>query len=549
MVRSGHAAQLVLAVGMALWAAAAVGQEPARTRFEPAAFEAHTRFLASDLLEGRGIGTRGSELAVAYVESVLRAAGLFPAYGASFLQPVPMTAHTGDPAARLVAEAGRVRARLRPGEDFVAINYALPEAGVSSELLFVGYGISAPDRGWDDYAGTDVRGRLLLAFVNEPGRDDPRRFGGRALTIHGRWTEKLAVAARHGAAGMLLIHNELDAGYGWHIPTGSMQREKYSLVDDPSLVPCAGWIAEPAIGTLLHAAGLRLEDLREAAEQEGFRPRTLPIRVSLQARRSTRAVVGHNVVGVLPGGRPGTVVLSAHHDHLGIGSEVRGDRIYNGAVDNGTALAVLLTLAQGLAATPAATRPTLVFAAVDAEEEGLLGSTLYTRRPAVPLDDTLAAINFEMTNPWGRTRDLMAIGGELSELGALVARAATRHGLRVAPDPAPEQGFFFRSDQLAFARAGVPAIWLDGGVDYEGRPPGWGEARRVRYRVEGYHQPADEVGDDWDWRGLQQLAEITVDLIDEIATAGAVRWTPGSGYARADAPRAPAPLPAGTPVR
>lgn len=549
MVRSGHAAQLVLAVGTALWAAAAGGQGPARTGFEPAAFEAHTRFLASDLLEGRGIGTRGGKLAVAYVESVLRAAGLSPAYGGSFLQPVPMTAHTGDPAARLVAEAGRVRARLRPGEDFVAINYALPEAGVSSELLFVGYGISAPDRGWDDYAGTDVRGRLLLAFVNEPGRDDPRRFDGRALTIHGRWTEKLAVAARHGAVGMLLIHNELDAGYGWHIPTGSMQREKYSLADDPSLVPCAGWIAEPAIGTLLHAAGLRLEDLREAAEQPGFRPRTLPIRVSLQARRSTRAVVGHNVVGVLPGGRPGTVVLSAHHDHLGIGPEVRGDRIHNGAVDNGTALAMLLTLAQGLAATPAATRPTLVFAAVDAEEEGLLGSTHYTRHPAVPLGETLAAINFEMTNPWGRTRDVMAIGGELSELGALVGRAAARHGLHVTPDSAPEQGFFFRSDQLALARAGVPSIWLDLGTDHEGRPAGWGEARRARYRVEGYHQPADEVGEDWDWRGMQQLAEITVDLIDEIATAGAVRWTPGSGYARADAPRAPAPLPAGTPVR
>lgn len=528
-----------MALGTALWAAGTTGQETFRPRFEPGAFEAHTRFLASDLLEGRGIGTRGSELAVSYIEAIFRAAGLTPAYAGSFRQPIAMTAYRGDPAARVVATVGRVRMRLRPGEEVAVTNHSLPGGEVSSELLFVGYGIRAPEQGWDDYAGADVRGRLLVAFVNEPGRNDPQRFGGRALTLHGRWTEKYAVAARRGAAGMILVHTDEDAGYPWYIPASSMTRERYHLADDPELVPCAGWITEPAMRRLLHAAGMRLEDLRAAAEQPGFRARPLPIRLSIQASRSTRAVEGHNVVGVLPGGRPKAVVLTAHHDHLGIGPDTGGDRIYNGAVDNGTALAMLLTVAQGIAATPPTSRPTLVFAAVDAEEEGLLGSVQYTRQPAVPLDATLAAINFEMTSPWGRTRDLMGIGADLSELGALLARVAARRGLRVTPDPVPEQGFFFRSDQLAFAQAGVPALWLDLGTDVEGRPAGWGEARRARYRAEAYHRPTDEVEGDWDWRGLQQLADVTIDLIDAITAAGTVAWLPGSGYARPTSNAAP----------
>lgn len=524
MRQSGSRARLGLVVGTALWTVVAAGQEPVRPRFDPATFEAHVRFLSSDLLEGRGIATRGGNLAVEYIEAVFRAAGLRPGFGTSFRQPVPMTTYRADPSTEVIATAGRVRARLRFGEEIVAINHALPEAGISSELLFVGYGIHAPEQGWDDYEGTDVKGRLLLAFVNEPGRDDPELFGGAALTIHGRWTEKLAVAARLGAAGMILIHTDEDAGYGWHIPAQSMTREKFHLTGDPDLIPCAAWITHEALSKLLGAVDLRIGDLRAAAERRGFRPRSLPIQVRIRAQRSTQQLLGYNVVGILPGDKPHSIVLSAHHDHLGIGPEVDGDRIYNGAVDNGTALAMLLTLAQSLAATPSANRPTLVFAAVDAEEEGLLGSTFYTRSPAVPLADTLANINFEMTNAWGRTRDVIAIGAEQSGLGEMVGRVAARRGMRVTPDAAPEQGFFFRSDQLSFARAGIPAIWLDGGTDYEERPPGWGETRRQRYRTEGYHRPADEVGDDWDFRGLVQLAELTVDLIEEVTRAGKVRW-------------------------
>jgi len=533
--------RLGVVLGACLWTGAVTGQPVARPRFDPAAFEAHARFLSSDLLEGRGIATRGGQLAASYIEAVFRAAGLQPGFDGGFRQPLAMTAFRGDPEAHIGVEIGMLRQHLLLGEEIVAINYGLPDDRLTSDVFFVGYGIHAPTERWDDYEGVDVRGRLLLAFVNEPGRDDPTRFRGPALTIHGRWTTKLEEAARRGAAGMLLIHTEEDAGYGWQVTFNSLSREKFRLADDPWRLPFSGWIAEPALRRLLGAAGLQLEQLRAEAEKPGFRPRPLPIRMTVEARRSVRSVQGENVVGVLPGERPGVVVLSSHFDHLGIGPEVAGDNIYNGAVDNGSALAMLLALAQGLPAMPAAQRPTLVFAAVDAEEEGLLGSTYYTRHPARPLAGTLANINFEMTNPWGPTRDLLGIGAEHSELEAMLGRVAARRGLRVSADVAREQGFFFRSDQLAFAQAGVPALWLDGGTDYEGHAPEWGAQRRAAYRDATYHRPSDVVGADWDWRGLQQLAEVAVDLIGEITAAGTVHWLPGSEFA--------SPAPSAQPVR
>jgi hypothetical protein len=536
MMRLVRGAWLGGVVGVVLGAGVGVGQEAARPRLEPATFEAHARFLSSDLLEGRGIASRGGQLAGSYIEAVYRAAGLQPAFDGSFRQPVAMTAFRSDPEAHIGVEVGNLRVHLLLGEEVVAINFGLPDDRLASDLLFVGYGIHAPAEGWDDYKDVDVRGRLLLAFVNEPGRDDPRRFRGRALTIHGRWITKLEQAARHGAAGMLLIHTEADAGYGWQVPFNSMTREKFQLADEPWRLPFSGWIAEPALRRILSAGGLQLETLRAEAEMPGFRPRPLPVRLTVEARRSARAVQGENIVGVLPGGKAGAVVLSAHYDHLGIGAEVAGDTVYNGAVDNGSALAVLLTLAQGMSAVPAAQRPTLVFAAVDAEEEGFLGSTYYTRHPAVPLATTLANINFEMTNVWGPTRDLLGIGAEHSELQAMLGRVAAHRGLAVSVDSAPEQGYFFRSDQLAFARAGVPALWLDGGTDYEGHTPEWGVQRRATYRDTAYHRPNDVVGADWDWRSLLQIAEVAVDLIAEIARAGTVRWLPGSEFAPSPPP-------------
>jgi Zn-dependent M28 family amino/carboxypeptidase len=497
-------------------------QAPARPplHLDTAAFAAHVRFLAGDALEGRGVDTRGGRLAAAYIESVFRGAGLRPGADDGYLQPVPLESFAPDPAATITVARGGDTARFAAGEDFALVNVGEPGGVLRAEPLFVGYAIDAPEEQWDDWKGVDVRGKLLVALVNEPGRDDPRLFKGHELTLHGRWRTKLEDAARRGAAGMLLIHTDADAGYGWAVARSTATLPTLALADDPGRPAMAGWIREAPARELLRLAGADLDSLRALAERRSFRAVQLPATVTIASRLARRPVAGDNVVGILPGSGPEAVVLMAHFDHLGIGRAVDGDSIYNGAVDNGTAVATLLALAQAYPRTPAASHPTLVFLAVDAEEGGLLGSAYQVRHPAVPLERTLAVVNFEMSNPWGRTRDVLVIGAPFDGF----ARLLRPLGVRVAADPVPEQGYLFRSDQLAWLQAGVPAAWLDGGFDYVGRPAGWGDAKRADYRARFYHTPFDEVRPDWDYAGLVQLAEVTAGLVRGIAAGGAAAW-------------------------
>jgi Zn-dependent M28 family amino/carboxypeptidase len=513
-------------VALCAGTAAALARQPAQAvpAFAPAMFDAHLRFLADDLLEGRGIGTRGGRLAAAYIEAVFRAAGLEPGSPEGFVQKVPMEAFAPDPEASITIERGESRVRLITGEDFAVVNCGQESGALSAEPLFVGYAITAPAEDWDDFKGVDVRGRLLIAFVNEPGRDDSMRFGGRALTLHGRWRTKLEDAARRGAAGMLLIHTDADAGYSWDVARSTATKLTLGLADDPGRLALGGWIREAPARQLLYLAGHDLDELRRQAEQRSFRPIPLPISVGIASRLSRSTVTGNNVVGVLPGAGPEAVVLTAHLDHLGIGRAVEGDSIYNGAVDNGTALAMLLGLAQGYARTSAASHPTLVFVAADAEEEGLLGSIYQTRHPAVPLERTLAALNFEISNPWGVTRDVLVIGSPYAAFARALAPVLEARHLRLTRDQTPEQGFMFRSDQLAWAQVGIPAAWIDGGTDYVGRAAGWGTAKRAEYRVRTYHYPTDEVHADFDASGLVQLAEITAALVQRIGAGGTSAW-------------------------
>lgn len=500
-----------------------------------AQLEAHLRFLASDLLEGRGIGTRGGRLAASYIEAVFQAAGLKPAFGASFRQPFAMTGFTPDPTTHVAVRGTTGEATFEFGEETVGINFGVTAGRISARPLFVGYAIDAPSWQWDDFKEADVRGRLLVAFTNEPGRDDPDLFRARELTVHGRWRTKFEAAARRGAAGMLLVHTDEDAGYPWQVTRNSWSGEALRLTDDPAVLPLQFWLREPAARHLAALAGTDLDALRREASRRDFRPRELPVDLVITAARTTRATEGTNVVGVVePRGAASAhaVVLSAHFDHLGIGYAVDGDAIYNGAVDNGSALAVLLSLAQGSGQAPDSAPGTLVFAAVDAEEEGLLGSAYYCRHPAVPLERTLANINFEMTNVWGRTRDVIAIGAEHSELQMLLRQVLATRAMRLAPDPEPDQGFFFRSDQYSFAQAGVPALWLDGGLDIERREAGYGARVRAAYRKQTYHQPSDEMRSDWDLSGTQQVAAIAVDLIRAVCSAGRVNWRAGSEFSR-----------------
>ena len=491
---------------------------------DAAAIEAHLRFLAGDLLEGRGIGTRGGQLAAAYVEAVFRAAGLRPGSPEGFLQPVPMVAFRPDPDATLTLSVADSTVSLSAGEDFAIVNTGNEDGVLEAQPLFVGYGIVAPGEGWDDYKDADVRGRLLVAFVNEPGRDDPTRFRGRELTLHGRWRTKLELAASRGAAGMLLIHTDADAGYAWAVARSTATKPAFSLAADAGRIPLGGWMREAPARELLRLAGQDLDDLRRQAERPSFRPVPLPVRVRIASRLDRRPVPGANVVGVLPGSGSAAVVLTAHYDHLGIGHAEAGDSIYNGAVDNGTALATLLTLAQAFSRSSPASHPTLVFVAADAEEEGLLGSIYQTRHPAVPPERIVAALNLEMSNPWGPTRDLLLIAAPQEAFARLLEGVLAPRHLRVTRDPVPEQGFMFRSDQFAWAQAGIPAAWLDGGTDYAGRPAGWGEAKRAEYRAKTYHHPGDEVRADFDYAGLVQLADVTAALVRELGTRDVSAW-------------------------
>ncbi len=496
---------------------------------------AHLNFLADDLLEGRGTGARGGRLAAAYVESVFRAADLAPVHEGKFTQKFAMTAFAPDPNAS-VTFSGRAPRVLVSGEDFVVVNAGKQERLDSSkqEPLFVGYGIQAPEETWDDYKGVDVRGKFLIGFANEPGRTDPSLFRGKALTAHGRWTTKFELAAQLGASGMLLIHSDDDAGYGWEVVRNSWATETFRLADEQTILAFEGWLTQSRGRELMKLAGFDLDELRKRAESREFKPVSLPVRVAIESRRLARAVEGTNVMGMLGAGSSdshGVVMLTAHYDHLGIGRVVDGDGIYNGAVDNGSALALLLSLAQAYGRGSRAGLPTLLFAAVDAEEVGLLGSKFLSKHPDLT-QRILSVINFELSNVWGATHDVMAIGAEHSELEAIVEDVLPPMGLRLTPDPVPEQGYFFRSDQYPFACMGIPAMWLDSGVDYVGKPKSWGTDVRKNYRANNYHRPSDEIRDDWDLSGLAQVARVADRVIREVNRRGVVHWKPHSEFGK-----------------
>jgi len=503
----------------------------------PAELGAHVRFLADDLLEGRAPGTRGDRLAQAYLEAVLRANGLEPAFPGGFRQEVPIRLVTPDPRTTLEFAGAAAKAPAgRFGDDFV-LAFPRPESAgeLKADVVFAGYGIEAREWEWDDFKGSDVKGKVLLLLSGEPGGDDPALFAGKTLTHHGRWRTKLEVAARRGAAGVLFVHTREGAGYGWEVVRNGWTRP---VAFDPAETGLAleGWLTEAAASRAVTSAGVPLGELRAAAGRREFRP--VPLAMTLEARGLPKyeTVVSANVAGLVRGRAPEprpVVVVSAHHDHLGVGTPEDGDAIYNGAMDNGSALAILLALSRRLAARAGELPVDVLFLAPAAEEAGLLGSARFVAQPPVPLSRIAACLNLEMSAVWGPARDVVVIGGSESALGDVVGAVAKREGLRVAPEPAPEQGFFYRSDQYSFARAGVPGAWIDLGDDLVGTPPGTGLARREEYRAKRYHHPQDELDPAWELTGTAQLARLFELAIEEIgARGGKVPWRPGSPYAR-----------------
>ena len=476
---------------------------------------AHVKFLSSDLLEGRGVGTRGGDLATEYLATQFELIGAKPAGdNGSYFQRVPMVGTTTEPSATLAVEAGGKTIDFRWLNDFVGANLRqTPNDQFDAEAIFVGHGISAPEFHWDDFKGVDVKGKVLVLFTNEPPSEDPNFFGGRALTYYGRWTYKYEEATRRGAVAVLIIHTTPTAGYGWDVVQSSWSKEDPEMKVGPGehALSFAGWLSQDAGARLFAMAGKTVDEMLAAANKPDFRPIPLGLRIRANIPSKVREIESKNVAAVIPGSdeqmKSQYVVFSAHWDHLGIGPAVNGDKIYNGAVDNATGCAVLLEIARAWADLPHKPRRSAMFLAVTAEEAGLRGSEYYAEHPLVPLKNTALDLNFDAFYPFGRTRDISVTGAEKTPAWPIVEEAARRMDLTIKPEAHPEQGHYFRSDHFSFAHVGVPAFSISLGTDFYGKPAGFGEKIFEEFNTKHYHQPSDEYHDDWDFAGMVEGAQ------------------------------------------
>jgi Zn-dependent M28 family amino/carboxypeptidase len=501
----------------------------------------HTRFLASDLLEGRGVGQRGGDIATEYIAAQFALAGARPAGDSgTFFQKVPLVGIETSPDARLSATGGGKTVDFKFLDEFVGVSQRqTAQTDFDAEAVFVGHGIAAPEWNWDDFKGVDVKGKLLVLFTNEPTSTDPKFFDGRALTYYGRWSYKYEEALRRGAAGVIIIHTDPTAGYGWEVVRNSWGRElPYVKLapGEPSLA-IQGWVTREAGDRLLAMAGKNVDELLAASEKRDFKPIPLAIHVRGSLPSKVRAIDTRNVAAVIPGSDPKLkdeyVIFSAHWDHLGIGAPVNGDAIYNGAVDNATGCAILIELAHAWAELPQKPRRSALFLSVTAEEGGLRGSEYYAAHPIFPAAKTAIALNYDAIFPWGRAKDVVIGGAERTTVYPLAQQIAKRLDLDVSPDDQPEQGHYFRSDHFSFAHAGIPAFSIDHGTQFAGKPADYGEKMYQEYNSKHYHQPSDEFQADWDFTALQQAAQYGFLLGRDIANQDKLPdWRPGDQFHR-----------------
>ena len=521
-----------LSLLLSVSAASATGADSA-PKISAASLQARTARLASDEFEGRGPASPGEEKTVAYLVNEFRTLGLSPGNpDGTFIQNVPMVGLTSQTTATFSA-GGKT---LTPAGtvDYVALSRRVtPTVDVkNSDVVFVGYGVVAPEYGWDDYKGLDVRGKTVLMLINDPavtdasGKPDDTMFKGRAMTYYGRWTYKYEIASAKGAAACLIIHETGPAGYPFAVVGGSWGRENFDLVTpdkNAGRVAVEGWLTLDTTKQLLTAAGQNFETLKAAAATKAFRPVALAAQASFSVKQTTREVASKNVIALLPGSdaslRAEYVVYTSHWDHLGRDPNLTGDQIFNGALDNATGTAVLLELAQAFAAQPAAQRPkrSLLFLAVTGEEKGLLGAKHYATRPLYPLAQTLANINMDGAQTVGPSRDLEVIGYGNSTLDDLAAALLKKSNRVLVPDTQPEKGYFYRSDHFEFAKEGVPAFYTHAGKDIIGQPAGYGKKRADTYTAVDYHKVTDEIKDWWDFSGAALDTRLFFDLGTEVA--------------------------------
>jgi Zn-dependent M28 family amino/carboxypeptidase len=518
--------------------------ELASSQIEENKLRAHVKYLSDDLLEGRGPGARGGMLAAKYIAAQFEALGLEPATpGRSYFQQVQMIGSRPDPSTRFMVKSGAGDTEFRFGDDFVGgSDLEQTEIPINSDIIFAGYGVSAPENNWDDYKGMDVRGKVLMIMVNDPPAtpSEPNLFGGKSLTYYGRWTYKYEEAARRGAAGVILIHTNDSAGYGWNVVRNSWGGERFGLVPDsntPSL-KLKSWVTEDAARKIAQLGGKNLDQLRQSAASRAFKPTPLNARVDMTMRTQVQRLTSPNVVAIYRGNDPTLkneyVVYSAHWDHLGIRPDQSGDNIYNGAVDNATGIAGMITIANAFNSLGLKPKRSVLFIATTAEEQGLLGAEYYARHPLVPLQQTVANINLDSMNALGATTDITPLGADRSTLGKFIEEVAKENNLTVSPDPRPEQGSFYRSDHFPFAKAGVPAVSLNPGVKFVGHHDKWGEEQFLDYNQHRYHQPSDEYGPNWDFSGMVQQARMAFWIGLRVANATETpQWNKGDEFERA----------------
>jgi Zn-dependent M28 family amino/carboxypeptidase len=501
---------------------------------------ARLQFLSDDLLEGRAPGSRGGELAAKYIASQFQEAGLQPAVGdTSYFQMVELLGTTPTTTLRIRGQ-GKIWS-LKQAEQFVGWT-KIEKANVSfnnKEVVFMGYGIEAPEFNWNDYADTDVSGKILLMFVNEPQSEDSTFFGGKALTYYGRWTYKFEQAARKGADGVILIHTTPLAGYPWKVVQNSWTGEQFYVQtpEETKLLQLESWITEEVAREILGASGLNLDELIVQAGSAGFKPMELPLQVTATVKNEIRHIESPNVIAKLTGRDPvlkdECIIYTSHYDHLGKSESQPGDNIFNGAFDNASGTAALIEIAQAFAELPKPPKRTVLFAAVTAEESGLLGSKYYAEHPIFPLAKTAANINIDGINVWGKTENIIAMGAERSTINEVVQKIAQELRMEISPDPMPEQGYFYRSDQFSLVKVGVPAVYFDMGLRFVGKPENWGKKLMEAYIEQRYHSPDDEYDSSWSLEGGVQMAMFALKAGIYLANAAEMPvWNEGEQFKR-----------------
>jgi Zn-dependent M28 family amino/carboxypeptidase len=530
---------MIKSIGLAVIAALAVlAQEGG---ISGARIREHDRFLSLDLLEGRGVGARGGNLATEYIASQFALAGVKPAGdGGTWFQNVPLVGIEPQPDAQLSATAQDKVLEFKWLDDFVGMSQTQePSTSYEGEAVFVGHGITALEWNWDDFKGADLTGKILVLFTNEPTSDDPKFFDGRALTYYGRWTYKYEEALRRGAKGAIIIHTTPTAGYGWEVVRNSWGRESPFVKVAPGAKALAlqGWLSREAGEKLLGLAGKSVDELLAASEKRDFRPIPLGIQIRGRMTSKVRPLETRNVAALVQGSDPKlkdeVVIFSAHWDHLGVGTPVNGDNIYNGAIDNASGCAILLEMARAWAALPEKPKRSALFLAVTAEEGGLKGSEYYAAHPLYPPAKTAIDLNYDALYPWGRAKDVVLTGAERTTVFPLAQQIAQRLNLAISPDASPEKGHYFRSDHFSFAHAGIPSFSIGHATGFAGKPADFGEKATEEYENKHYHQPSDEFQADWDFTALQQAAEFGFILGRDIANQEKLPgWRPGDQFHR-----------------